>query len=265
MKTLALSSLFLATLSACGGGGGGAPASTAASGAALNLATSFLAAYDASLAASIPATGAAALALTDGCVLNNGFSKTLAIAEYDADTLRVASRQFEIGSTRTGISVLADRLLTNADGTGRREIDVQYAINYADGTKDEKATQTLISGSSSGSTIANGSVCATPEDKADLRFFGNREVVNTFITASNEREGRNVLATGAAGALVYNKYISLGVRDPANVATYATISGPGLTVAGRCSNLQTRFPTAVARRPGLCWKKRQLCGLERHR
>ena len=176
--------------------------------------------------------------LTDGCSLNNGFSKALSITDYDADPLRVASRQFEIGSTRTGISVLAERNLTNADGTTRREIDVQYAINYLDGTKNEVATQTLITGSSAGATMADGTACATPENKADLRFFGNRRIANAFVNASNQRLERTFLATGLAvnPAVVYDKYITLGVRDPAKVATYATITGPGLIYTGITNN-----------------------------
>ena len=217
------------------GGGGGSttapPTLTTSTELAADAVKAFLAKQDASLATAIPTTGAAAAALTDACSLNNGFSKALGIADYDADPLRVASRQFDIGSTRTSITVLADRPSTNADGTTRRELDVEYVINYADGTKLEKATQTLISGSSSGSTMADKSVCAVAENKTDWRFFGNRKVVNTFVTATNERKSRAALATGLplAQEVVYSKYITLGVSDPAGVATYAIITGPGIS------------------------------------
>ena len=241
MKNLAISAVCLAVLTACGGGGGGTtqptpapgPISTASTGVALTLAKAFLGSYDTSLATAIPATGATALALNDGCSLNNGASKALAVSDYDADTLRVASRQFEVGSVRSAISVTADRTITNANNTVRREIDVQYAIDYLDGTKDEKATQTLITGSSAGSTLADGSACAASQDSADLRFFGNRKIANTFVNASNEKLDRSFLATGLAltPPLAYNRFITLGVRDPAKIATYATISGPGLTSA----------------------------------
>jgi hypothetical protein len=261
-KNLALISiLFTAALAACGGGGGSsspapAPAPTPATGAALDLAKATLSAYDTSLATSIPATGAAASALTDACSLNNGFSKALAIADYDADTTRVSSRQFEIGSSRTGISVLADRNITNADGTSRREIDVQYAVNYTDGTKDEKTTQTLISGSSSGSTMADGVVCTTPENKTELRFFGNRKVVNTFASASNEKIISTALTTGVTNASpTYNRFVTLGVRDPANVATYATVSGPGLgTTAGVPNTFKLVSPRLLRSAPEFAGK-----------
>ncbi len=239
MKNLAISAVCVAVLTACGGGGttqptpAPAPTSTASTGAALTLAKAFLGSYDTSLATSIPATGATALALTDGCSLNHGASKALAVSDYDADALRVASRQFEVGSIRSAISVTADRTITNVNNTVRREIDIQYVIDYADGTRDEKATQTLITGSSAGLTLADGSACTASQDSADLRFFGNRKIVNTFVNASNEKLDRSVLATGLAltPPLAYNRFITLGVRDPAKIATYATISGPGLTSA----------------------------------
>jgi hypothetical protein len=242
VKNLAISAVCVAVLTACGGGGGGgdaqpapatAPTSTASTGSALTLAKAFFASYDASLASSIPASGAAALVLTDGCSLSNGTSKALAVSDHDADPLRVASRQFEVGSTRSAITVTAERTSTNANNTVRREIDVQYVIDYLDGTKDENATQTLITGSSAGSTLADGSACTTPQDVAGLRFLGNKRVANTFVNASNERVQQLSLATGLdrTPPLVYNRFITLGVRDPAKIATYATISGPGLTSA----------------------------------
>lgn len=237
VKNLAISAVCLAVLTACGGGGGGntqpTPTSNASTELALTLAKTFLGSYDASLATSIPASGATALVLTDGCSLNNGTSKALAVSDYDADTLRVASRQYDIGSIRSAIAVTAERTTTNANNTVRREIDVQYVIDYLDGTKDEKATQTLITGSSAGSTLADGSACAALQDTAALRFFGNRKIANTFINASNERLQRSLLASGldATPPLTYSRYITLGVRDPAKIATYATISGPGLTSA----------------------------------
>lgn len=260
-KKLSLVSVLLtAALTACGGGGGTAPAPapapSPATGAALDLAKTMLSGYDTSLATAIPTTGASATVLTDGCSLNNGFSKALAITDYDADTNRVASRQYEIGSTRTGVTVLADRSTTNADGTGRREIDVAYAINYTDGTKDEKTTQTLISGSSSGSKMADGTACTTPDNKTEFRFFGNRKVVNTFVTASNERQFHTALATGVSDAsATFNRYVTLGVRDPANVATYATISGPGFgTTAGVTNTFKLVSPRLLRSAPEFAGK-----------
>lgn len=191
-------------------------------------------AHSALLATAIPATGAAFLVDSDGCSLGDGRSKDYAVTDFDASPTSVASNQFRVGSVRSNYKVVADRSSTNPDGTGRREIDVTYDITYKDGSKAEGGDMnTLISGSSSGSTMADGSVCTTPENKADFRFFGNRKKVSTFVTATNDRFQRTVLATGLANAtpVVYSKYISLGVQDPAKVATYATITGPGLVSA----------------------------------
>ncbi len=228
-------------------------------GSALSLATSMFAAYDASLAipGPIPVTGAVALMLSDGCLLNNGYSKALAIAEYDTDANRVASRNYEIGSARTNITVLADRLSTNADGTGHREIDVQYVINYLDGTKDEAAFYTLIQGSSYGARMANGSVCSTPDNLPTLRFYGNRRRAQVFVNASNERSEKFLLATGLAKttAVLYNKFVNLGVRDPANVITYATVSGPGIkTTAGVATTLKMVSPRLLRSAPEFAGK-----------
>ena len=250
MKNLAISGLCLAMLTACGGGGDDdvtqppplaapapapapAPASTASTEPALPLARALLASYDASLATSIPTSGATANAFNDGCALNNGTSTAQGISEYDADPLRVARRQFEIGSTRSDVTVTTERTITNPDNTVRREIDVKFAVNYADGTKIESATTTLITGSSAGSTLADGSACTTSQDTASVRFLGNKRVANTFVNAWNEKNERFLLASGLENTppVTYNRYIMLGIRDPAKIATYATISGPGLISA----------------------------------
>ena len=201
-------------------------------------------AVDASRAAA-RTSGAAATALNDGCYLENGRSKAYIIADFDADPLAAASIADQIGSTRNNVRVLADRASTNADGTTRREIDIKYDVTYVDGSKtvasaDDTFAQTIISGSSAGAKLADGAACATPEAKSAWRFFGNRKIVSTFMTAQNERKERALLATGVAMAplVVYSKFLNLGVQDPANVATYATLSGPGIKLAGADATLK---------------------------
>ena len=238
---------FAAFLAACGGGGSDpitSPATTppVASVApsvepALDAAKAFLARFDASLATAIPTPGAAAFALTDGCYLVDGRSKTYSVADFDADPLAVASRQVGVGSTRGNVKVLADRTVPNADGTSRREIDIKYDVTNKDGSKFESPDnavpdETIISGSSAGAKLADGTACTTPDSKSDWRFYGNRKLVRTFVSANNERIERTALATGLAVTpqVFYRKYLGLGVQDPANVATYAVITGPGLSV-----------------------------------
>ena len=247
-RTFKLSAIAsVAILAACGGGGGAsdpAPAEPAVAVApasvlpttepALEAAQTFLAKFDALQATTIT-TGAVANSLSDGCLLSNGRSKAYLVAEFDGDLKSTAARQHFIGSTRSAPQVIAERTTTNADGTTRREIDIRYAVNFKDGSKNDlTAVDTIISGSSAGSKMADGSTCATPDSKSDWRFFGNRKVVSTFVNATNEIAERTVLATGLpfAPAVFHRKYVTLGVNDPAKVATYAIISGPGLTTAG---------------------------------
>ena len=204
---------------------------------ALDAAKAFLAKYDALLATAVPAPGSANTALNDGCFLADGRSKAYIVADFDADPLAVASRQAGVGTVRSNVKVLAERTVANADGTSRREIDVKYDVAYKDGSKfespaDTTLDETIISGSSAGAKLADGSACVTPDSKTDWRFYGNRKLVRTAVTASNERIDRTSLATGlpVSPAVVYSKYLNLVVQDPANVATYAIITGPGLSV-----------------------------------
>ena len=139
-------------LSACGGGSNSdsiaaaTPASVSVAPTiepALDAAKAFLAKYDALLATAIPATGAASTVLNDGCYLADGRSKAYIVADFDSDPLAIASRQSGVGSVRNNVKVLADRTVTNADGTSRREIDIKYDITYKDGSKFESPVDTV--------------------------------------------------------------------------------------------------------------------------
>ena len=277
--TFKLSAISLAALlAACGGGGSDpvtSPATTppVASVApsvepALDAAKAFLARFDASLATAIPTPGAAALALSDGCFLADGRSKAYSVADFDADPQAVASRQDVVGSKRSNVTVLADRTAANADGTSRREIDIKFDITYKDGSKFESAAdtvpdQTIISGSSAGARLADGTVCTTPDSKSDWRFYGNRKLVRTAVFAINERQERTALATGlpASPQVFYSKYLSLAVSDPANVSTYAIVTGPGLglgTSAGTPGSLKLLSARIFRAAPELAGKRRNV-------
>ena len=256
LSAIAAAAAVAHLLTACGGGGSGSatitPTPTAPNVApttepALDAAKAFLAKVDASIATAIPVTGAASTENNDGCYLGDGRSKAYIVADFDADPLAVASRQAGVGSVRSNVKVLAERTVANADGTSRREIDIKYDITYKDGSKFESPDttvpdETIISGSSSGAKLADGSACATPDSKSEWRFYGNRKVVRTLVTAVNERIDRTVLATGLAvsPSVVYSKYMYLIVNDPAKVATYAVITGPGLnlTTTGTVGSLK---------------------------
>ncbi len=254
----------VAILAACGGGGGTAdpaaptavvptpvPSVAPTTEPALDAAVAFMAKSDALRATAIPATGAANFALLDGCYLGNGFSKSFVVADFDKDPFAITSRQFDVGSTRGNIKVLAERNLNNPDGTSRREIDIKYEITYKDGTKNQALvatvpTETIISGSSSGTKLADGSACATSESKSDWRFYGNQKVIDANVRAHNERRDRSTLSNGLplATPVVYSKYIRLNVVDPANVAKYVTISGPGIVTGSPTAPMTLKMVSA---------------------
>ena len=129
------------------------------------LAALLLKRFDDSRLVAIPSTGAAVNEFSDGCNLNNGLTKAASIAAFDANLSEARARiAFSVGAMRTNLRVLAERNLTNPDGSKRREIDVSYQVNYADGSTDREVTTTLISGSSQGS-------CATPQVGEEARFL----------------------------------------------------------------------------------------------
>lgn len=195
----------------------------------LQIAQSFVASFDAQYAAAVPATGAAATALVDGCYLHDGETKAYSIARFDADPSVRESLIGRVGSTRSQITVLADRASNNPDGSSRRELDIRYKTNYSDGTVSEDSRQTLIYGSSAGATFPSGA-CLTPDNKTEWRFFGNRKAVASSVTSLNIASRRYSLQTGVplGSPTSFTRQIRFNVSDPGNVATYATITGPGV-------------------------------------
>ena len=230
----------------------------------VNLAVQFLAAYDAQRATAIPTSAASLYAATDSCSLSGGNTKALLTAAFNADAaLVIGSRQFDIGSVRKNIEVLAERNSTNADGSTRREIDIKYDVLYTDGSADTAATTTLITGSSYGS-------CDAPQTGADVRFFGNRRVVDVYMQGRNlstinlYRQNTSVPVASAPAGLpyptatstisgvpttvylvpagspsvnapvTYRRDVLFGINDPSGKATYLVVTGPGpaTSVAG---------------------------------
>jgi len=104
---------------------------------AQEIVTSFLASVDAAWATAVPSTGAVMGAFLDACYLNGGTTKALDAAGFDNNLPNSISwSRYRIGSKRIQAQVLADRTSTNPDGSSRRELDVQYRIDYTDGTSD---------------------------------------------------------------------------------------------------------------------------------
>ena len=173
----------------------------------------------------VPVTGAAFTSVRDGCYLNNGYTKDMSITEIDANSAKhLASEAYLIGSTRTNLRVVAERNITNSDGSTRNEIDTLYDINYADGSKATDAANTMVTGSTVG-------LCATSENSAEPRFLGNQRVVGVSVRARNERNEQRNRLSGAptTTAVLYANLMQFNVIDPQGNATYAVVSGPGTT------------------------------------
>lgn len=131
--------------------------------------TAFMAAQDALYASGLPATGAQAYANHDTCYFHNGVTRASDVARFDADADVRANLARRVGARRTDIEVLAERNTTNADGSARREIDVRYNLGFADGMVQRSITETLVQGSSAGTSTAAGA-CAMPQTSQDLRL-----------------------------------------------------------------------------------------------
>ncbi len=209
--------------------------SAASANTALNQATAFLNAYDASFTKKTH-NGAAKYVFNDDCYLGDGYTKPVLIALFEADpNTGVAADKYRKGAKSTNIEVLADRKSTNPNGSHRRELDLKYQINYADGTVRPDARATLISGSSAGSVMVPGvpaTTCTTPQTGGHWRFFGNRRIVDVQIRTLNERAENHFLQTGALREVTYTTAVQLRIVDASDFAKYVVITGPALPPSG---------------------------------
>ena len=187
----------------------------------------FFASYDALFAMSLPASGATMFSLDDACYRNDGRTKAYNIADYDPNSaltnLLYAPR---IGQRRANLQVLAVRNSVNSNGSSRREIDVQYDAVFTDGSTKKAETETLISGSSQGT-----SGCSSPQTGSSLRRLGDQRWVGFALQARMTREERYSIVTGEAltPSVRYRRDMRFLVTDPVGNATYVVVSGPGPT------------------------------------
>lgn len=176
-------------------------------------------------ATALPATGAQRLSLTDACWRSNGRSRAEFIAEYDAELAEVLVREaYLIGRRIESIQPLALRETVLADGSPRREVDVQWDVVYRDGTRLVGEKNTLISGSSAGTPG-----CTTPQTGPTLRALGNQRPARVELRANNLRETRYALSNGAAlsPAVRERREVEFYISDPGARFTYAIVQGPG--------------------------------------
>lgn len=240
-------------LGACGGSDDEAPPPPPTT---LQQVTSFLASADALWATAVPDSGAKRLSLSDDCNKNDGGTKAYFIADIDANLQDTLERDaYRIGETRTNIRILAERDITNPDGSKRKEVDVQYDVNYKDGSvspANPADPVTLISGSSAGT-----SGCSTPQVSDSWRFFGNQRLVSIDVRPRNQRDERYSIATGAplATPVNYRRDVQFIVADPMGNADYVIVSGPGPTgAAGEPFSLKFISPRLLRSAPELAGK-----------
>lgn len=176
-------------------------------------------------ATAVPPNGQARMALTDACWRSNGRTRAFNIADIDADLPEYLAREaYQIGRKVQNMQVRALRNRNNADGSTRREIDVQYDVVYRDGTTARELTETLLSGSSAGTPG-----CAASQSGSTLRVMGNQQLVQTDARARNTRDERYLFSNGAAAspAVNYRRDVQFNVVDPMGNATYVIVTGPG--------------------------------------
>lgn len=188
--------------------------------------SAFLAGYDQLWANAVP--GAAAMvAGFDACYLGGGMTRDYVRQDREANAAEIAQRDaYRVGRKTSNIQVLAQRRITNGDGSTRTEVDVQYDIAFRDGSAEVGARTTLIKGSSAGS-----SGCALRQDEDQWRFYGDRLLLTKGLQARNSRDERYTLASGAAATppLNYRRDIRFYISDPMGNATYVVVEGPGPT------------------------------------
>lgn len=185
----------------------------------------FAASYDALWATAVPANGTARMSMHDACWLDVGRNRAWVVADTDADLAAYRAQQaYQIGRKTSNVQVRAIRDLTNPDGSTRQEVDIQWDVAFQDGSSILASTNTVISGSSAGSAG-----CSAPQTGTALRFYGDRQLVQTALRSRNMRDERHSLSTGAAlsPAVNHRRSVQFQVSDPLGHATYVIVSGPG--------------------------------------
>ena len=227
-----------------------APASSTAT--AIQQVQTFVSLLDAAFASNALDLAAIDDAFVDKCSINSGYTLKTSKAYREANPMLSALyNRYRVGSMRTNVEVVAERTSTNTDGSSRREIDVKYKVTYTDGTSTDPSMEgvtTLISGSSQGSVFGPGRACSVPQVGSNLRFFGNRRIVDTNLRPWNIRNERYNIASGAplASAVDYSRYVQIRMIDPSGFSTYMVVTGPGLPQTAGLKLLSPRIQRDAA-------------------
>lgn len=193
--------------------------------ATVNKLEAFVAGFSAQWATEVPATSASRFATSDSCFASNGRTLAWSATENDENLQDFIQRDaYLIGSQRVNRRILAVRDMTNPDGSSRQEIDIQYDVQYKDGTAAIATPNTVITGSSAGTPG-----CATSQTSSEFRFLGNQRLVSLGVRPRNQRDERHSLTTGAllSPGVNYRRSVRWAINDPMGNSTYVVVTGPG--------------------------------------
>ncbi|WP_284618196.1 hypothetical protein [Aquabacterium humicola] len=194
-----------------------------------------LAAIDAQFATQVP--GAARMQHADACYLHDGRSRDWLMAENDGNPAALQARDaYRIGQQTLNVQVLAVRQLSNADGSTRVEVDVQYDQRFVDGSMDVHVRQTLVTGSTHGTPR-----CATPQSGSSWRLLGDQRLVSVAVRARNLRTDMfDATRTPPLTTTTFRREVRWLISDPMGHARYAIVTGP-LLIGGKVYQRSFKF------------------------
>lgn len=224
-------------LYACGGGGGGdnpnpppAPEPTTPTPPppsepapdTQQLVAEFVAAIEKITAEKMPSSGEERYAMVDACYLNQGNTRKALIEAWDASSEPAESSAYLVGRKLLNVKILAERQITNADGSTRQEVDIEYDEKYTNGVTAAGLTDSLVAGSSSGS-------CSTFQTGSQLRLLGNRRVLAVSLVSRNRVDVFRQMADGkpTASPMRLRREVLFHITDAASAATYVVVSWGG--------------------------------------
>ncbi|WP_284617077.1 hypothetical protein [Aquabacterium humicola] len=164
-------------------------------------------------------TGAAATQFLDRCWRHNGVDSDAIGAGHPTGDYD------DIGRSTEKITVTATRHRVNANGSTRREIDIEYDQRHADGSVTPGVKNTLITGSSAGSDR-----CPSDQNDATLRIYGNQRLAGVFTGWRTARASGYSIQTGfvLTPPTAWRRDMQFQVVDTACNAKYAIVSGPAI-------------------------------------
>ena len=190
--------------------------------------------WDKVYATDVPATFAAANALTDSCYLSNGRDIAYNSNEWTVKTDLVrASLRYLVGAARSNLIVDSITKTTNADGSVTRRANIRWDVNFADGTKGLGYRNYLVYGNSAPVCTEFG-VGVAGTSKEGWRFVGEGRRVQTNV---NPRSmlflHRSIVDNSSKGANFRQNRLQFNIFDYRGLGiTYVLVKGPALPASG---------------------------------